>query len=183
MSRDQDNCKVAMDALQEICGVNITPDDLSEANTIWVEVIVEQGREVGRDDISDMTDWLTEVVERHFQEETIDDPVVSTTDTRRELVADALDAFVVDGTERVDDEDQSVSTGQSHLHGFIKFKNMSANVRWLTLAEERIRDAFQDSPLGVGRGFHSVRVVDPAIVQRTAPQRAGPPREDVEIID
>jgi len=176
MSRD-DACSRAREALSEVCG-----DD--RFNTVFIEVVAEQGRSIDDDDLTEFSRWAEEAVDDRY----------STDDLPREARLNTRDVFVIPGTARPQESKRlsgregfrggeasvfSVSA-EGRMHAFFPFENNTLQTSQIDAITRRLREAWEDSSISIGRGLNSINVVDPAVARAAAPQRVGRPMEDVE---
>jgi len=180
MSHD-DACSRARRALSEVCG-----DD--RFNTVFIEVVAEQGTEVRRSHLNEMAEWAEELVRNATY---LDGPQLP-----RDMRLDPRDVFVIRGDERPQesenvtgdvggvrvDSESSVfrASGENRLHTFFPFENNTMNMGQLQRFEDDVRRTWDRSDISRGKGLLAVNVVDPAVARAAAPQRTGRPMEDVE---
>jgi hypothetical protein len=167
MADNTNACKRARRALSELCG-----DGTGHGgNTIYLEVIVSQGRRTQPDDFLEVEAFVEDVV------------LEFAGDTRRSPKTDEGGIFAVSGEERPGDPSKpGTGGGQGRIHTFIRFDDNTLGVGQLDAMRDAMQRKFDDSDVGLGRGLDAVNVVDKEVVMAAAPERTGPPMEDVEFL-
>lgn len=147
-------------------------------NTIWLEAVFEQGRDVNGEDITEINEFVADSVVVWAE------TMASRPDIRQR------DIFCVAGTERPDDEEFFGVDPSQRIHCFIRVREDQLNTQQANGLRKNIARAFEgDEPLqdrppdaAVGRGFRGINIVDTEIVNEAIPQLTGPAREDVELL-
>lgn len=182
MSKD-DACDRAKRALMNICG-----EDEDRFNTVYVEVVVEQGSKIRRSTINNLTDWAQDLVRNASY---LDGPGLP-----RDMRLETRDVFVIRGDERpqetkdIDGDVGGVRVGgeskvfrvspENRAHIFFPFENNTMSLNQLDTFKYDVERRWDRSSVSNGMGLNSINVVDPAVVRAAAPQRTGRPMEDVE---
>jgi len=182
MSHD-DACDRARKALMDVCG-----EGEDRFNTVFVEVVVEQGSPVRSNQLNTMTEWAKGIVR--------DATYLEGPQLPRNMRLEPRDVFVIRGDERpqetemvsgnvggvrVDSESAVFSgEGDNRYHLFFPFENNTMNMGQLKRFEDDVRRTWDRTDISRGKAIMSVNVVDPAVARAAAPQRTGRPMEDIE---
>ena len=180
-------CRRAMEAIEDMCGTMPARSDRSgggEHNTIYMEIVVEQGRTVDSSDVDEIATLVEE-----FVDGMIDMAGVGT------ISASSREVVTVSGTERPnpmlsDESPVFLSADDNRIHSFIKIENDTLSVEQIDAISEHFKRTWQNgggqtgySDPTTGRGLNSVNIVDERIVHQVAPGRAGMPIEDAAFIN
>lgn len=162
-----DACRRAREALASLCSGESTQ---SHANTLYMEAVVEQGRQVQPSDVDEISHVFERASEMFRREE------------GQALKFHPRRTVCVPGTERVDPDNFHGLNPENRVHCFFVIDSLQIAVNGLETGRKRIASMFQRSEASTGRGLRGIYVVDEDIVQRSVPELVGPPMEDTELL-
>lgn len=123
---------------------------------VWIEVIIEQGRQIDAQDADEIAG---------FTEETMDELAQGV----GSLQVTTRGVHCVRGVEVGDVEGVPI-TPENRMHCFIRVERDRLPLRRLDAVENRLRNRFDADGVSTGRGFTDVLVVDTEAVRQVLPQ-------------